>query len=252
MEQSTSRPDEWRGSDLRSRAEVVQYLKDRGGEVADTAGLVAGVMRDELQRGRALAQLLADMESDGMIDREVRGRRTFRITLKDDWGLGEADTGRRRSQPMLDEPDGEELSLDNVDLTQLAETLLAVVVKRMTSPAAPAHDGPSAREMADRLRRAEAALQKAEQKLRERSTELTETKGELTEAQRQVRTLENNIEVLKRELEKAARAPRRITREVPLREQLDPEGRKALDALMRALPESPASRPRAAAGGKRS
>ena len=81
------KPEGWVGSDLRARQEVVQWLHDHGDEVHDPTGLVAGRMRTELNRGRALSQLLKDMEDDGMIQREVHGRRTLMIKLVDDWGL---------------------------------------------------------------------------------------------------------------------------------------------------------------------
>lgn len=82
-----TRPTEWKGSDLRARGEVAQWLRDHGDEVHDPTGLLVGRMREELGKGRALSQLLADMERDGMIAREVRGRRTLMLKLLDDWGL---------------------------------------------------------------------------------------------------------------------------------------------------------------------
>ncbi len=38
-----SAPAEWKGSDLRSRGEIVRYLKLHGGEIVDPVGLVVGV-----------------------------------------------------------------------------------------------------------------------------------------------------------------------------------------------------------------
>lgn len=129
------KPEGWVGSDLRARYEVAQWLHDHGDEVHDPTGLMVGRMRTELNKGRALSQLLADMDNDGMIEREVRGRRTFMIKLVDDWGLL-ADHSLRspayrepaRTAPAKD-GDGVEISGD-IDLQALAETLLALVIKR--------------------------------------------------------------------------------------------------------------------------
>lgn len=87
----TKPPQDWKGSDLRSRSEIVEYLRAHGGEITDPTGLAVGTMRQDLGKGRAISQLLSDMEADGMIRREVRGRRTFSVTLVNDWGLSASD-----------------------------------------------------------------------------------------------------------------------------------------------------------------
>lgn len=230
---TTTRPEEWRGSDLRSRTEVVQYLADRGGEIVDKSGLIVGTMREDLGRGRALAQLLAEMEQDGMIEREVRGRRTFRLTLVNDWDLVAAP--RPYAVPDLDDA----VTLDGVDLTALAETLLAVVVKRITS--APTTERSAT---ATQVRQAERRAEKAEAQLRAKSEEATALRAELDQAKSTVRALENNLALLERRVrEMPVRSKRR---EVPLGELLGDEGRESLAALMRALPESPTSKARGA------
>jgi hypothetical protein len=239
-------PDDWRGSDLRSRREVVEYLARHGGQIEDKSGLVVGTMRTELKRGRALAQLLAEMEQDGMIRREVRGRRTFRIELLDDWGL--ADEAASSTDDVLDVT-GPELApgdLDGVDLTALAETLLAVVVQRMTTPAT-SPDGLTVRELAARLRSAERMLEQTQAQLRKKSEEATGLKSELDQALHMARMHEHNAEVLRKELQKAETRRRSGGGGAPIAEAIGPEGRAALDQLMRALPETPASRPRRAA-----
>lgn len=122
------KPEGWKGSDLRSRADVVGWLKRQGGEIHDPAGLIVGRMRAELGKGRALSQLLSDMENDGMIAREVRGRRTMMLKLVDDWDLADSLTsGAPASDGAIQLPQGGSLE-------QLADTLLAIVVKRATAP----------------------------------------------------------------------------------------------------------------------
>lgn len=227
-------PADWRGSDLRSRREVVQYLAKHGGVLEDKTGLVAGKMRDDLQRGRALAQLLADMEQDEMIERVVRGRRTFRIELVNDWGLTDQDA---------DATDDALNDLAGGDLTALAETLLAIVVRRMT--AAVPDGGPSARELADRLRRTERELKDVSTELREKREVLTATQEQLQAAKEQAGIAAHNVEVLRKELNRAqVERKQRSKSGVPLGDQIGEEGRKALASLMKALPETPASKPR--------
>lgn len=239
-----ARPKEWRGSDLRSRTEVVQYLTEQGGEVTDKQGLVVTHLRDALGKGRAITQLLADMEQDGMIAREVRGRRTFKITLVDDWELAKA--APTRHLHTAPEPDDQELLDANVDLTLLAESLLAIVVKRASAPvASSAADTQGMRQITQRLRSAETALDKATKQLRERSEELTATKDRLGELEEMNRALENNLALMQKELTRKPKG-RGADAGVALIDRLDEEGKATLRTLMTQLPETPTSRPRKA------
>lgn len=135
------KPEDWKGSDLRSRAEVVGWLNRQGGEIHDPAGLIVGRMRAELGKGRSISQLLADMEADGMLKREVRGRRTMMLKLLDDWGLASPfAAGGYQPPPEARRGDGAALEgLAGVNLEQLADTLLAIVVKRATAPVERGH-----------------------------------------------------------------------------------------------------------------
>lgn len=253
MEKTTATPKDWRGSDLRSRREVVEYLSRHGGVLEDKTGLVVGKMREEMGRGRSLAQLLADMEQDGMLQREVRGRRTFKIQLLDDWGLtatdGEAPAPSLTSVPdvHVSDDDDEGLDLGGVDLTQLAETLLAIVVKRMTQ-AGEVAGGPSVRELSTRLRSAERALKETEDELRSKRETVTTLQEQLSGTKERLAAAERNVEVLRTELGKLTSRKKRQDGGVPLGEAIGEEGRKALERLMKALPESPGSKVRKTAG----
>lgn len=130
---TTARPQDWKGSDLRSRAEIVRYLDQHGGTITDEGGLVVTHLRAALGRGRAISQLLADMEHDGMIRREVRGRRTFQIDLVDDWGLvpsGSLRTDLARTDGQRALPPAPIVTGD-VDYDALANTLLDILLKRL-------------------------------------------------------------------------------------------------------------------------
>lgn len=220
-----SKPDNWKGSDLRARTEVTQYLKRHGGEVTDKSGLVVGQLARDLGKGRAVSQLIADMAADGMIEREVRGKRTFAIRLLDDWGLA----GSIMEQAAKPHHNGASVSVpEGTDLDLLAEALLAIVVHKASVEPQQAKPDPK---LVDRLNRAEQALEVARGKL-------SEATGERDELREQVRVLTHNVETLMAQMDKQ---PRRKDG-VSLRERLDPSEVKMLDQLMRSLPTSPHSR----------
>lgn len=220
---TVTRPIEWKGSDLRSRTEVVRYLRQRGGEVADQTGLVVGTMRTELGKGRALSQLLADMEADGMLEREVRGRRTFRITLKDDWDL---------VPHVLPELEPEPAASGEFDYDQLAAALLAIAMKRASGPVVDS-------EAPARLKAAEDALIASQDALHQVRAELAERITERDELLERVRLLEHNLQVLQAQMDSR---PRRDGPTVA--ERLSAEELRMLTELQRELPVTPQSRKR--------
>lgn len=245
MVRDMARPQEWRGSDLRSRTEVVQYLTDHGGVIEDHQGLAAGTMRDELGKGRALGQLLADMEADGMIRREIRGRRTFKIELLDGWGLAGKRVAPLRAVPASAESAGNLANLSAADLNydELAQSLLTQVVKIVTEPVKQAGNTSGQRVLVDRLRKAEDGLRKANDQLKELRAEKRAADEARVEAERKVAALEHNMERLEAELSKPRRS--KESGGVPIGERLSASERAALASLMRELPETPESKPRA-------
>lgn len=249
MVSSMAIPKGWRGSDGRSRSEVVQYLRANGGEVVDKQGLTVTHMREALGKGRAITQLLADMEQDGMISREVRGRRTFKITLVDDMGFAD-DVQAPPARHLRAAPEaGDDLLGANVDLTLLAESLLAIVVKKASLPApteARGTDTQGMRQLAQRLRSAESSLEKATKQLRDAREALTESKERVGSLEAQNRALENNLAIMQRELTRKPKG-RGAESGVALIDRLDDEGKATLRTLMSQLPETPSSKPRAQA-----
>jgi len=240
--QDMARPDEWRGSDLRSRAEVVQYLVEHGGVVEDDGGLVAGTMREELGKGRALTQLLADMEKDGMIRREIRGRRTFKIELLDDWGLvGQAPRGRHL-QIAPQSTDLRNLSAADLNYDKLAQALLTNVTKVLSGAQAHVGDTSAQRSLASRLQKSEDALRKANDQLKQLRAQVRVAEERAADAERRAQALERNIKQLQAELDKPRRS--RDSGGVPIRERLSPSEQAMLASLMRELPETPESKPR--------
>ena len=69
------------------REQIVEYLREREGVVLSddgrglTAALAAEVGYDDLP---TLNGMLARLERDGVIEREIRGKRTYRIALVED------------------------------------------------------------------------------------------------------------------------------------------------------------------------
>lgn len=194
-------------------------------------------MRTELDKGRALSQLLAEMEHDGMVKREVRGRRTLSIALLDDWGLvdewrdrlaftspvglsGVNDrlqpvgvNERDRSQPVGDDGD--------VDYEALAAALLAEVIKRANAPASQG-----------------AELERLRGKVADLTQDLTDSRNQLatwmSEAQEQKRQADSMRASL---LEVRAELDRKPARGgASLREIVGPKGKRTLDRLLRDLP----------------
>lgn len=220
------KPEDWKGSDLRSRADVVGWLKRQGGEIHDPAGLIVGRMRTELGKGRSISQLLADMEADEMIRREVRGRRTMSIKLLDDWDLADSFPP---AQPSAPAPDG--VSLAGVNLEQLADTLLAIVLKRATAPVENDH--------------AEVAkLMKECRHLQERVSQLQGERAELKdallmarEAEKEQRDQADRMRESLAKFQKQAEKKPRGGDGSPLVDRLDPSEKRMLKQLMESLPK---------------
>lgn len=217
------KPSDWKGSDLRTRAEIVGWLKRQGGEIHDPSGLIVGRMRDELNKGRAISQLLADMENDGMIAREVRGRRTMMLKLLDDWDLADS------FPAPVQAPENDGAIPGDVDLEQLAGALLAIVVKRATAPVG-----------ADRTE-----LAKLRADLKELRAELSTLKGERAELKdqlllareseaeqrRQADTMRESLAKFQKQADKPKRGGGS-----PLVDRLDAGEKRLLKQLMESLP----------------
>lgn len=223
------RPAEWVGSDLRSRAEVAHWLKMHGGVIDDPTGLIVGRMREELGKGRALSQLLADMERDGMLKREVRGRRTLSIKLLDDWGLADD----LSSQPVYRAPDRltESAQVDgngdaDVDLDGLAGALLDRVIKLAHAPAS---QGAELERLRERVSKLEADLSDAR-------GSLAHWMAEAQEKATQADSMRETVIALNAALETADKAPAR--KGAPVRDRLKPKDRQLLERIMRDLSES--------------
>lgn len=172
-----------------------------------------------------------------MISREVRGRRTYRITLVDDWGLASTSGLEGIVVPIRPELDGQGVPDENVDYSLLAESLLAIVMRKVAEPAKAQPD----KITTTRLKQAEVALAKREAELHEMAAERLAAQTRVAELEEQTRIYEHNLTVLRGELDKPKS---RRDGGTPLSARLSDDERGMLAELMRALPESPQSRPR--------
>jgi hypothetical protein len=78
------------------RDRVLTYLAD--GEVSDPKGMAAAVLADGVGypgSSAAFAQLLSGMERSGLIERQIRGKRTYRIAAAGNAGRQSAGPGNR-------------------------------------------------------------------------------------------------------------------------------------------------------------
>lgn len=216
-------PKNWKGSDGRARAEVCLWLKMHGGEYHDPQGLITGRMKADLNKSRALSQLLADMERDKMIKREIHGRRTLSIKLLDDWGLADDLSAQPVFRPPTQQPtngNGAAPSIDDVDLDALAQSLLVQVIQRAHAPASNGAE-------VEKLREQNAQL-KAERDEAREATKVAQ--AETVDARRAEETMRQNLIESKKIVEKKPRGG------TPIRDLLSDRDRAELDKLMRAAP----------------
>lgn len=224
-------PEGWRGSNLKTRTEVVRFLQTRGGELRDDAGGAAKQLEVALGQGRAFGEILRGMERDGMIEREVKGRRTYAVRLIDSWGLSDRRASGAHLPEVFNPVSFVEVpgaltgaSFDGVDYDELAETLLRAVVAKATAPA------PGSREVREAARRAEVAERNQrdlEVKLRETNERLRAADEQADEMRRLALTLEHNLEAARSELA----SPGRRRGGQTVSEALTAEQRAALDQL---------------------
>ena len=104
-------------------------------EVADGTGMASTRLAEAVGypgTSVAFAQLLSGMERDGLISREVRGKRTYRIALSAQGAPG------RGTEPPLRAEDGSLPAYPgNVDFDELADRVIIRLIRRLAelSPA---------------------------------------------------------------------------------------------------------------------
>lgn len=126
-----------------TREQVVAFLTVAGGEIYDRDGMASRSLAEAVRypgSSIAFAQLLSGMERAGVIKREVRGKRTYRITLGDFDGFGPApprlevpvaQADQDRALDPVDHPGTP--SSPEFDYDELARRLLVQVARKLAA-----------------------------------------------------------------------------------------------------------------------
>lgn len=166
-----------------TRDRVMSHLMAVG-EVTDQAGMASTVLAETVGypgSSVAFAQLLSGMERSGLIEREIRGKRTYRISpapaaVAELSGGGVARRGQAvaAAAPVAGPGAGE------FDYDELARRLLVQVVQRLAdTPPEPAHPEPVAGEAG--LQQTVASLEQKLASVQSRQRRLTAENAELRE-----------------------------------------------------------------------
>jgi hypothetical protein len=160
------------------------------GEVRDASGMASTALAEAIAypgSSIAFAQLLSGMERSGLIEREIRGKRTYRISpARGAVAPARADAAPRRSTPVAAAESGAE-SAEEFDYDELARRLLLQVVQRLSTlpvegpePAEEAAPGEGADSDVS-LARAVAGLEQKLASVRSNQRRLTEENAQLRE-----------------------------------------------------------------------
>jgi hypothetical protein len=101
-------------------------------EIADGGGMASTRLAEAVGypgSSVAFAQLLSGMERDGLINREVRGKRTYRITLSGQPARLAADSGRRDDAAL---PAVKVAFPAVIDYDELADRVIMRLLRRLT------------------------------------------------------------------------------------------------------------------------
>lgn len=190
---------------------ILESLAD--GPIEDPSGLATQKLQAVTGHDstNALAKILRRMQEEGLIERDISGRRTSRIAL--------TAKGRRQVRvagtvaPAQPQQDG-------IDYDLLAAALLAKALKATQAQEASAN----VKDAVARAERAEAARRIAE-------ADALAARAKVAELEATVRQIEKNMAAVQAQLDRPQ------PRQGPtIRERMDPKMQRELDELMRALP----------------
>ena len=176
-----------------TRDRVMSHLLTVG-EVKDASGMASTVLAEAIAypgSSIAFAQLLSGMERSGLIEREIRGKRTYRISAaRGAVAPARADAPPQRGTQVAAAESGAETA-EEFDYDELARRLLLQVVQRLGTlpvegpePADAAPEGGVASERVDSevsLARAVAGLEQKLASVRSTQRRLTEENAKLRE-----------------------------------------------------------------------
>ena len=127
-----------------TRDRIISYLGSVS-DITDPSGMASTRLAEAVGypgSSVAFAQLLSGMERDGLIAREVRGKRTYRIILAPGVQPGRAKAGDAAASPALDGRSAgpaiiglPSAAVPAFDYDELARRLLIQVIRRLATPA---------------------------------------------------------------------------------------------------------------------
>jgi DNA-binding MarR family transcriptional regulator len=217
------------------RAKVLSILLREGGAIEDASGQATPLLRVETghRHTNSLSGVLGQMEKAGLIQRDVNGRRTYRIALtKKGRDLAEqlgdegaAERIEQRFAPIeMPEPTLGVLANGTVDLDLLAGVLLKKALNATQS-------SDKSAELHERLRRSEERAERAVARVAALEAELVGVRSRLSELEAINKTLEHNNTLLANQMDKVRKAPG-----TPIKELISKTELRNLDSLMRQLP----------------
>jgi DNA-binding PadR family transcriptional regulator len=213
-----------------TRDSVMSYLL-KVGEVRDTGGMASTALAEAVGypgSSIAFAQLLSGMERSGLIEREVRGKRTYRITPAKS-AVAQARPGAvspRASRPAAAAGSGDRAAAaqgaQDFDYDELARRLLREVVQRLGAPGQrlePPDDGEPGEDPGSdaSLARAVARLEHKLASVRSKQRKLTEENAKLRE---QLRAAQESLAQAQQHADTERIAGRLDSAEVSLLERL--------------------------------
>lgn len=196
---------------------TILRVLEKQGPIVDVDGGATRRLMDLAQTHgttQALSGALKHMEEEGLIERDVNHKRTYRIALAP--STVETISGADSAAPEEPRPE------PAVDYQQLAEAVFAIAVRNLRDR----EDLGDAKQWKPRAERAETRVES----LRD---ELAATQKKLRNAEATITVAEKNQAIIMSQLDRAERNTRGGYK---LREHLDEGSRVALEALMRSMP----------------
>ena len=221
--------------DLTARTRIIEFLRSHG-SVHDSRGGATAVLREAVgYQGSPLGfvQLISSMEKSGQLIREVRGKRTYRISLpnalagaaqdvrSDASTEGVPSTQTASVMPVSDSHDA--ASVGQLDYDRLAGALLTRITKALTTPAEPSRPAPSVRRRLDQLAVRTSELEREVARSRAERDAVAAERDELRE---QLEAASHNLSLLTERLGGQRRPPS------PAAERLGSEDRALLYKLV--------------------
>ena len=209
------------------RNRIVEYLTQHGG-VEDSSGRATSVLKQAISyegTDAAFTQVVAAMAKGGVLNRQIRGKRTYRITYN---AKGAAAASRGPSIAV--NGDGP------MDYDELAAALLAQVARAAAAPSDSSEAATWARRRLEQLEARNAALQRD---IARANAEAESIAAERDALKDQLEAAQHNLSLLTERLQEPRRPQGRAA------ERLAPDDQALLHQLRHRRPSKPASSERA-------